>query len=1757
MSTYYLKYFAEIMNFRGQLARVEILQRDTQPATVLEIGDVRGLELEIQGGQDDVFTPIVKTQARLSMISSDDKPTADGVKYGDWGEFYTPDATLYKMVIKTKASAASSSWETRWTGYITPDSWQEGLEYRSAITITARDNIGHLQDFEFDMTGADSYGLVSIRSIINAAMTLIALPMTLSTNTGPEDLEADGVSVLDSMVNLSKFAEDDWYTVLEDLLDSIGYTLRFTDNNRVTLAPIRSLPLCGESSQATAPALDFFGGDGSIVPAAKVVIEEDNYDYKGEVPLPIKGDFSFNLSTYHCYVFNTKSPIGMYGVIDNAAAPFYKLQAQLGTVWQLGSDFYSPANPAEITLMMEGQGWNDYVFLAANGYPYENNSGIDTRAQSLKFRCGTPDVTLRFYFHRSPMTSYYKQSTPQLNGLVPMCEVFGEAGLKIVKYTVSYKKGNTTRYWSAEEGWVETEAVNEMEYDPAARTTNVEITLGQCADIPADGDLTFTFVDIEYMMTGLLAFAWDSPATGCYARLSSVTVEPNAVNLSKNTVRLYNNEKFNVTISRKPAVAQLSREVPFAFPSSYGAALFYYPTGDDYPRQYPYKGKWSGAASGAVDKPLPVLIGQEILCYRGASLWELSGNCAPQDGSLFRFDTVLGYKARTYILMSGTLDFTSGTVSGVILREFLDYDDLWDDTQQGEWTDTGDYNTVGGDTGGGGGGAGSTGGGGSYQNFFELDGDGNVKLKDIYGGLWTSGFLTAGGRGSGGGGGGGASVLDMWKSLTNNASLPSYDDNTKIAGAHIPIGTGLTLNAQTGLIDVDNAVISAYTKAEVDAMVLPLSVSLADIEQRAASIEAWIERPVMAEAYVQTLNVGDVINGTAGDSKALEGHAASYFATASAVTALQDNFDGSGNAKAALKLTTVSKTAWGRTYWTASGVPDSISGDMSDVGNVIPSANNTKALGSTAKMWSAVYAKRIYLDSGVYLEYSSDDSGVELVGAGLFTSSYLTAGGRGSGGGGGGGGASVLDVWKSLTNNGSLLSYDSNTKIAGAHIPIGSGLVINSQTGLIDVDTQYIGSYTKQETDAMILPLAGAIAGLESRAASLEAWVENPVMAEAYIQTLNVGDVINGTASDSQLLEGHAASHFATASALTAEAEARAQADNGLSQSIGTLQGYFDNSGNAKAALKLTTVSKTAWGQTYWTSGGVPDSISGNMSNVGDVIPESTNAKALGSTAKMWAAVYSKRVYLADGVYLEYSSQDSGVELVGAGLFTSSYLTAGGRGSGGGGGGLDLGAMWTSLRNTPTATSDVTTTTLIATAHLPIGNGLTVNAQTGLIDVDATVADTWRIELDLASGIANVATRVASLEEWVCRPAFEELYAWTVNADKLNLSGTELNAADGILNYGGAALFSGLTNSGNDLSVTIGGKTRTVTPAYASNAGTLGGTAKGDLFTVLENSSSQLSITIGGTNKKLTVAYATAAQYDNQGYVITSTYETISDHQTREKALAEGIATALARLASLEAWTASPYIEEATAWKLNVEKAVNLGGEQLSTSGGVLYMNSAELFSNLSNSGTSLSITVGGKNRTLTVAYATQASLDGNGANIVSTYYRKDTALSTEKALCEGLAYASARLTGLEEWVNRPMMAEAYIDTLNGGQINVSGEIWSNTGMASAGYMTAGGVHTASDARLKKNRKDIHLSISQIADAPAIEFEWSDVFQGHGAGTIAQYWEEILPYNVQHFHDDLLTLEYGNAAMICVINLARELKKALQRIDELETNQKQ
>ena len=818
MATYNLKYFAEIHNFRGQLARVEILQRSNSAFSVLEIGDVCGLTLEIQGATEDIYTPVVKTSARLSMISCDDKPTEGGIKYGGWQEFYTPDDTLYKLVIKTKPTPSASSWTTRWTGYITPDSWQEGLEYRGAITITARDNIGHLQDFEFDMPANNIYNLATLRSIISAAAAKIFLPMNLVFSQADAIEDENGDEVLDAYVNLDKFSGRDWYSVLSDVLDAVGYTLRYTDKNNITVAPLRYLPLLGEADEQDQPQmsdLEFFGGSGEIVPAVKQITETHSFDYDGAISIPVADQEHMTYGAeqmYRCSWKGIKDSNGQKKDKPEHDAPYHVLQNVGNTAWVTGSqmlnikvprrDETTNANWNAGSVAFEGEGWDNFAVIPANC----TESSLKTA--SLRFYCGTPDVTLKATFTAVPVgiDGYGDWMSGGHKTRYIMRRV---CGMESIRYYVKYEKGNLERYWTGS-SWVATPVPITKEFNAEQdTTTEIEIPLGICEEIPSGGYITLTFDRIVYKCYEYLP-GMDGDARGIYARLGSLTATLNKENLSKNTIKTINNESYNVMLNRDTVISPLSRSTPVARPSNYPTALYRYDS-DGLPEPFPYEVNWHGI--DGVVKPLPVLVHQQILCYRGASLWELSGECAPKNRGLFWFDSLCHYKNRTYILQSGTLDFVAGTIHGVVLREFLEYDDIWDDTEQGDWSDVTEYpngesspqSSIAGGSGGSGGG-----GGASLMNvwrsltnndeldafdentkiawahipsYFEEDGQGGIKLKDQYNGLWAAGYGSFGGQNSSGGGGGGGVDLDrVWDSLTNNTDKP----NVKINVAHIP-----------------------------------------------------------------------------------------------------------------------------------------------------------------------------------------------------------------------------------------------------------------------------------------------------------------------------------------------------------------------------------------------------------------------------------------------------------------------------------------------------------------------------------------------------------------------------------------------------------------------------------------------------------------------------------------------------------------------------------------------------------------------------------------------------------------------------------------------------------------------------------------------------------------------------------------------------------------------------------------------------------
>jgi hypothetical protein len=208
-----------------------------------EIGDVlAGLHLDIEGGMDDIDTPIVKTSLTFSVVDAPDKDNPN-IKASYWEEFYTTSATGWKVVLLGKKPNAAQ-FTPMWTGYVTPDSYTETLQYHGVVTITARDNIGHLQDFDFDAKG-DAEGMITPRELLTLAWEKAQIPMTLDyrgaadSNIWPQ---TGGVRAIDTYINVSAFEGKTWSDAVTETLYSLGLVLRYVGKNTIAVSPLRRMP---------------------------------------------------------------------------------------------------------------------------------------------------------------------------------------------------------------------------------------------------------------------------------------------------------------------------------------------------------------------------------------------------------------------------------------------------------------------------------------------------------------------------------------------------------------------------------------------------------------------------------------------------------------------------------------------------------------------------------------------------------------------------------------------------------------------------------------------------------------------------------------------------------------------------------------------------------------------------------------------------------------------------------------------------------------------------------------------------------------------------------------------------------------------------------------------------------------------------------------------------------------------------------------------------------------------------------------------------------------------------------------------------------------------------------------------------------------------------------------------------------------------------------------------------------------------------
>ena len=133
-------------------------------------------------------------------------------------------------------------------------------------------------------------------------------------------------------------------------------------------------------------------------------------------------------------------------------------------------------------------------------------------------------------------------------------------------------------------------------------------------------------------------------------------------------------------------------------------------------------------------------------------------------------------------------------------------------------------------------------------------------------------------------------------------------------------------------------------------------------------------------------------------------------------------------------------------------------------------------------------------------------------------------------------------------------------------------------------------------------------------------------------------------------------------------------------------------------------------------------------------------------------------------------------------------------------------------------------------------------------------------------------------------------------------------------------------------------------------------------------------------------------------------------------------------------------------------------------------------------------------------------------------------------------------------------------------KVDASDTIHATTGIFSDGYMSAKGINTASDVRLKRRIADVALTVRDVAEAPVYRFAWING-GGIDVGSTAQYWGAKVPELTHLLSDGIhLGLDYGKAAVVGLVPVAkatlantrdiaehgRQLKELDSRIASLE-----
>ena len=192
--------------------RLEIYKKDFS-GTAMELEEFSSspFSITLEGEGDEIYRPIIKSYLSINIIDKDQF---------DYTQFFTSDAFGFRVFLLRNGVRL-------WSGYITPDSFGQDLQYRSTINLVARDNIGYLSEIDYDWF---DYDFVSIEQLLTKAFDKIQAQFSLDNRV---NIFSGNKPITDAYIQTVGLKDKTWFEVLEDVLSGCGLQLRYVNDNYV------------------------------------------------------------------------------------------------------------------------------------------------------------------------------------------------------------------------------------------------------------------------------------------------------------------------------------------------------------------------------------------------------------------------------------------------------------------------------------------------------------------------------------------------------------------------------------------------------------------------------------------------------------------------------------------------------------------------------------------------------------------------------------------------------------------------------------------------------------------------------------------------------------------------------------------------------------------------------------------------------------------------------------------------------------------------------------------------------------------------------------------------------------------------------------------------------------------------------------------------------------------------------------------------------------------------------------------------------------------------------------------------------------------------------------------------------------------------------------------------------------------------------------------------------------------------------------